>query len=58
MFSVTDENLTPREYVLIINATDVLGQSASLNVPFTLTGIMRCVTVLNKKLAYRTLAIW
>ena len=38
MFSVTDDNLPPGNYLLTIEATDVLGQSATLDVPFTLTG--------------------
>ena len=38
MFSVTDENLFPGSYLLTIEATDVLGQSATLDVPFTLIG--------------------
>lgn len=48
MFSITDENLPVGGYVLTIVATDVLGQSAILEVPFTLTGTLRCVTIIIK----------
>lgn len=40
-FTVTDDLLPPGSYVLNIEAIDVLGQSAVLDVPFTLTGILR-----------------
>ena len=45
-FSLTDEFFPPGSYVLNIEAIDVLGQSAILDVPFTLAGIVRCGIVL------------
>ena len=41
--SVTDEDLPPGSYVFNIEAIDVLGQSATFDVQFTVTGIVRCV---------------
>ena len=45
MFFVTDDFLPPGGYNLNIEATDVLGQSATLDVPFTLTGTLGCIAI-------------